>query len=107
MWRVFQWGLIGAGDVVRKRVAAALRKSPGSELVAVSRGRGTLAEALPTSMLHSWNFVRAVSDGREPAVLGETGRTVAEIEDAIYGRTVWRPRHGVSTLRSDNVTKKP
>jgi predicted dehydrogenase len=50
VWRVFQWGLIGAGDVVRKRVAAALRESPGSELVAVSRGRVELAEAFAVSV---------------------------------------------------------
>ena len=28
-----RWGLIGAGDIVRKRVAAALRDARGSELI--------------------------------------------------------------------------
>ena len=37
------WGLIGTGDVVRKRVAAALRDAPGSSLAAVSRNRAELA----------------------------------------------------------------
>src|SRR4051812_1365444 len=32
-----RWGLIGAGDIVRKRVAAALRDTPHSELAAISR----------------------------------------------------------------------
>src|SRR5690242_18908441 len=42
-----RWGLIGAGDIVRKRVADALRESPASELVAISRARDALrAEAL-------------------------------------------------------------
>ncbi len=44
------WGLIGAGDIVRKRVAAALRDSPGSELIAVCRARGDLAESFAASV---------------------------------------------------------
>jgi predicted dehydrogenase len=40
-----RWGLIGAGDIVRRRVAPALVESPSSELVAVSRARGELAAA--------------------------------------------------------------
>ena len=39
-----RWGLIGAGDIARKRVAPALRDSPSCELVAVSRARAELAE---------------------------------------------------------------
>jgi predicted dehydrogenase len=42
--KVVRWGLIGAGDIVRKRVAAALRDAPSSEIVAVSRARFELAE---------------------------------------------------------------
>jgi predicted dehydrogenase len=42
--KVVAWGLIGAGDIVRKRVAAALRDAQSSELVAVARGRPELAE---------------------------------------------------------------
>ena len=37
------WGLIGAGDIARKRVAPALRDTRASELVAVSRARSQLA----------------------------------------------------------------
>jgi predicted dehydrogenase len=40
-----KWVLIGAGDIVRRRVAPALVESPLSELVAVSRARGELAAA--------------------------------------------------------------
>ena len=39
-----RWGLIGTGDIARKRVAAALRDSPSCDLVAVSRARAQLAE---------------------------------------------------------------
>jgi predicted dehydrogenase len=39
------WGLIGAGDIVRKRVAGALRHAALSKLVAVSRARAELAES--------------------------------------------------------------
>jgi predicted dehydrogenase len=37
--------LIGAGDIARRRVAPALRDSPASDLVAVSRKRAALVEA--------------------------------------------------------------
>jgi len=40
-----RWALIGAGDIVRKRVAAALRDARGSELVAVSRAHADLVES--------------------------------------------------------------
>jgi predicted dehydrogenase len=42
---VVSWGVIGAGDIVRKRVAEALRDGRGCELVAVSRARADLVEA--------------------------------------------------------------
>jgi predicted dehydrogenase len=39
------WGLIGAGDIVRKRVAPALRDSPVCKFAAVMRARADLAPA--------------------------------------------------------------
>jgi predicted dehydrogenase len=38
-----RWGLIGCGDIARKRVAPALRDTECSELIAVSRARSDLA----------------------------------------------------------------
>jgi predicted dehydrogenase len=38
-----RWGLIGTGDIARKRVAPALRDSPRCDLLAVSRARAELA----------------------------------------------------------------
>ncbi len=40
-----RWGLIGCGDIAKKRIAPALRDSARSELVAVSRAKADLAEA--------------------------------------------------------------
>jgi predicted dehydrogenase len=40
-----RWGLIGCGDIARRRVAPALRDLPNCELVAVSRARADLAES--------------------------------------------------------------
>ncbi|MEQ1604940.1 MAG: Gfo/Idh/MocA family oxidoreductase [Pyrinomonadaceae bacterium] len=40
-----RWGMIGAGDIVRKRVAPAMQEVANSELVAISRGRAELAAA--------------------------------------------------------------
>src|SRR5438045_3583830 len=42
---VINWGLIGAGDIVRKRVAGAFHESPSCRLVALSRARAELAES--------------------------------------------------------------
>jgi len=39
-----KWGLIGAGDIVRKRIAPALNELADCELVAISRSRAELAE---------------------------------------------------------------
>ena len=39
------WGLIGCGDIARKRVAPAMRDHADSELIAVSRAQSDLAEA--------------------------------------------------------------
>src|SRR4051812_40183305 len=39
-----KWGLIGAGDIARRRIAPALRDLPDCELVSVSRSRSELAE---------------------------------------------------------------
>ena|SRR5206468_6168079 len=40
-----RWGLIGCGDIARKRVAPALRDLPECDFVAVSRRRAELAES--------------------------------------------------------------
>jgi predicted dehydrogenase len=40
-----KWGLIGCGDISRKRVAPALRDLPNCNLVAVSRANFELAES--------------------------------------------------------------
>jgi predicted dehydrogenase len=40
-----RWGLIGCGDIAKKRVAPAFRDSARSELVAVSRAKADLAES--------------------------------------------------------------
>jgi len=39
-----RWGLIGCGDIARKRVAAALSESPHSELIAISRANRDLLD---------------------------------------------------------------
>ncbi len=45
MRKELRWGLIGCGDIARKRIAPALRDLESCELVAVSRARRDLAEA--------------------------------------------------------------
>ena len=45
MTKTLRWGLIGCGDIARKRVAPALRDLSNCALVAVSRNRPELAQA--------------------------------------------------------------
>jgi predicted dehydrogenase len=47
--RPVRWGLIGCGDISRRRVAPALRDLPNCELVAVNRAQTHLAEAFATT----------------------------------------------------------
>jgi len=59
--KVLAWGLIGAGDIARKRVAPALRDAPASTLVAVSRARPELAE----EFAHAFGVPRWYSHWRD------------------------------------------
>ena len=43
--KVLNWGLIGAGDIARKRIAPALRDLPNCELVPICRSNSSLAES--------------------------------------------------------------
>lgn len=58
---MIRWGLIGCGDISRKRVAPALRDSELCELIAVSRARSELAE----SFAREFRARRWYSDWRE------------------------------------------
>lgn len=42
--KILNWGLIGAGDIARKRIAPALRDIENCNLISVSRSRAELAE---------------------------------------------------------------
>jgi predicted dehydrogenase len=55
---MFRWGLLGAGDIVHKRVAAALRDAAGSELLAVARARADLLESFAASVGARRAYVR-------------------------------------------------
>lgn len=55
------WGLVGAGDVARKRVAAALSNAPNSHLLAVSRRN---AEEL-AAFAREFNIERTYEDWRD------------------------------------------
>jgi predicted dehydrogenase len=72
---VVRWGLIGAGDIARKRAAAALRDAAGSTLTAVSRARPDLAEAFAKAFgAERWH-------ARWEDLVGDTGI------DAVYVAT--------------------
>lgn len=43
--KTLRWGIIGAGDIVKKRVAPAINDLPDNELIAVARSRAEMAEA--------------------------------------------------------------
>lgn len=53
--KTLKWGLIGAGDIARKRIAPALRDSPNCDFAAVSRSRSELAESFAAEFgLRKW-----------------------------------------------------
>src|SRR5437868_15340358 len=69
--RRVRWGLIGCGDIARRRVAPALRESPSCELVAVSRARAELAESFAAEFgARRWygDWRRLIADGEVEAV---------------------------------------
>ncbi|QEG42572.1 Gfo/Idh/MocA family protein [Roseimaritima ulvae] len=61
MTQKLRWGLIGCGDVVRKRVAAAIADDPHSELVAACRRN---AEEL-RAFCDSWSIDKAYTEAAE------------------------------------------
>lgn len=70
-----RWGLIGCGDISRKRVAPALRDLESCELVAINRSRAELAE----SFAHEFGARRWHRDWRD---------LIADAEvDAVYVST--------------------
>jgi predicted dehydrogenase len=69
--RRVRWGLIGCGDIARRRVAPALRDLPNCELVAVSRARADLAESFAAEFgARRWHadWRRLVADEEVEAV---------------------------------------
>ncbi len=66
-----------------------IAKLNAGDLRVLTSGGERLETYPPAANLHAplvEDFVAAVAGGREPAVTGEIGRTVAVLEDAIYGR---------------------
>ncbi len=63
-----RWGLVGAGDIVRKRVASALRDASGSEILAVSRVKPELAESFAKSVGAPRWYARAADLFADPDV---------------------------------------
>ncbi len=61
MMKILRWGLIGCGDISRKRVAPALRDLAECELVAVNRARAELAR----QFAEEFGAKRWYSDWRE------------------------------------------
>lgn len=65
------WGLIGAGDIVRKRVAPAINKLENCNLTAVSRNRAELAENFANEFgAEKWfaDWRELLKDGKVEAV---------------------------------------
>ena len=86
------WGLIGCGDISRKRAAPALRDAPGSTLAAVSRQRTELARAFADE----FGAARVHADWRELV-------TDADI-DAVYVATPLAP-HAEQTIAAAQAGK--
>lgn len=90
-----KWGLIGAGDIVRKRVAPALRDSENCELIAVSRNRAELAE----SFAKEFGAKKHCADWRE--LLADNENEAVYIATPVYlhkEQTIAAARAGLHVL---------
>jgi predicted dehydrogenase len=67
---MFRWGLIGAGDIVQKRVAPAIRDSPACELLAVARARAELAADFANSFGGARSYARWTDLVHDPDIDG-------------------------------------
>ena len=76
--KVLNWGLIGAGDIVRKRIAPALNELENCNLAAVSRGRADLAEAFAAE----FGVERWYGDWRD--MLADDGVDAVYIASPVY-----------------------
>jgi predicted dehydrogenase len=87
-----RWGLIGCGDIAKKRAAPALRDAPGSTLAAVNRKQTELAQAFADEFGAS----RVHADWRD---------LVADPEiDAVYVATPLEP-HAEQTIAAAEAGK--
>ena len=85
-----RWGLVGCGDISRRRVAPALRDSPLCELVAVSRAKAEHAcrsSNVKLGVAYYRHFYPVVRRVKELIDSGELG--VASIEGKIYTRSAF------------------
>ena len=84
---VVRWGIIGAGEIVRKRVAAAIRNCENSELVSISRGRADLAEP---HLVEALDIARR--ENVKPLELANTIRPLALVRD---DPKLWEEAHAL------------
>ena len=75
---MFHWGLIGAGDIARKRVAPAMRDSPACELLAVARARGDRAAEFAQS------FAAPRAYGRWQDLVGDPAIDAVYVATPVY-----------------------
>ena len=79
-----RWGVISCGDIVRKRVAQAMRDSSRSDFIAVSRAKAEQVEECARQLgarkgYRDWRDVI-----RDPEIGGDVDREVDSIEELIY-----------------------
>lgn len=92
MMATLRWGLIGCGDIARKRIAPALRDLPNCELVAVCRANFAQAE----SFAHEFGARRWYQNWQD---------LVADVEvDAVYIATPVH-LHAAQTIAAANAGK--
>lgn len=99
-----RWGLIGCGDISRKRVAPALRDIPECELIAVSRARVDLAEAFA----NEFGAKRWYGDWRE--LIADDEIDAVYIATPVYlhaGQTVAAAEAGKSVLCEKPMAMNP
>jgi predicted dehydrogenase len=98
-----RWGLIGCGDISRKRVAPALRLIPECELIAVSRARVDLAEAFA----NEFGAKRWYGDWRELIADDEIDAVYIATPVYLHAETVAAAEAGKSVLCEKPMAMNP
>ena len=97
--RKIRWGLVGCGDIARRRIAPALCDLDTCELVAVSRAKAELAESFAAEFgARRWyaDWRELVADAEVDAVTSASGVEILRADTSRYDGSLLRKTAGTT-----------